>query len=376
MQQKQTILLVDDVEYNLDILVELLGEYRLLKATGGKEAIEIAMQEESIDLILLDIMMPETNGLEVCRFLKQEPAKLHIPIIFLSANNSQEDIQKGFQAGGVDYIGKPFYIDELLSRVKTHLKLRAYEKNLEARVQEEIQKNKIKEQMMHQQSKQAALGELLIHIAHQWKQPLASLHAINTAAKERLESPVACNKEEFLASLIKAGDVIEFIGETINTFQNFYRPSLESKSFSLADAVIDILTIVEGTFYFDDIKIYILSHETEGIFGNANEFSQVIFTILNNAREIFKLRNTLNPQIHIAIENQKISIRDNGGGIQGKSVEDVFCLPDQPHYNALDNASLGLYFAKILVEKNGGVITASNTQDGAVFTIEFLTWMS
>ena len=79
MQQKQTILLVDDVEYNIDILVELLSEYHLLKATGGKEAIEIAMREDAIDLILLDIMMPEVNGLEVCRFLKQEPKKLHIP---------------------------------------------------------------------------------------------------------------------------------------------------------------------------------------------------------------------------------------------------------------------------------------------------------
>lgn len=375
MQQKQTILIVDDVEYNIDILVELLSGYHLLKATGGKEAIEIAMQEDEIDLILLDIMMPEVNGLEVCRFLKQESGKLHIPIIFLSANNSQEDIKKGFEAGGVDYITKPFYIDELLSRVNTHLALRAYEKNLETRVQEEIQKNKIKEQMMYQQSKQAALGELLMHIAYQWKQPLASLSSINNLSKTKLESPDIYDKDEFLKALVKAGDIIEFMGETIDTFKKFYKPSLDKKFFSLADATIEILTIVEGTFYFDDIKIYIISHETEDVFGNENEFSQVIFTILNNAREIFKLRNTINPEIHIAIENQKISISDNGGGIQGKSFEEIFSIPSEPHQNVLDNTSLGLYFAKILVEKNGGVITASNSQNGAVFTIEFLTWM-
>ncbi|MGE0739679.1 response regulator [Sulfurimonas sp.] len=374
MQQKQTILLVDDVEYNIDILVELLSEYHLLKATGGKEAIEIAMREDAIDLILLDIMMPEVNGLEVCRFLKQEPKKLHIPIIFLSANNSQEDIKRGFEAGGVDYIAKPFYIDELLSRVKTHLALRAYEKNLEVRVQEEVQKNKIKEQMMYQQSKQAALGELLMHIAHQWKQPLASLSSINNLSKTKLESPDVCDKDEFLKFLIKAGDIIEFMGETIDTFQNFYRPSSNKKSFSLTDAVIEILTIVEGTFYFDDIKIYIISHENENVFGNPNEFSQVIFTLLNNAREILKLRNTINPEIHIAIENQKISVSDNGGGIQGKSFEEIFLSCQLPAHMR-DDASVGLYFAKILVEKNGGVITASNSKDGAVFTIEFLTWM-
>ncbi len=371
MRDKQTVLIVDDVKENIDVLMELLGKYDLIPAIDGKRAIEIATQESNIDLILLDIMMPEMDGFEVCKILKSNSKTSHIPIIFLSAKNRQEDIQKAFEVGGVDYITKPFNPDELLSRVNTHLKLRAYEKDLELRVQEEIQKNKIKEQMIFQQSKQAALGELLMHIAHQWKQPLASLGSINNLNKAKFESDASVSKKDYLKSIKKSEDIIMFMAETIETFKNFYKPSADNKNFSITDSVIDILTIIEGTFYFDDIKIYIISHENEPTFGNANEFSQVIFSILNNSREIFKLRNTINPEIHIAIDNKRITIVDNGGGIKEKSFDDIFL----PSVSTKNSSGVGLYLAKVLTEKNGGVITASNTKDGAIFTIEFLTWI-
>lgn len=371
MRDKQTILLVDDVKENIDILMELLKQYNLIPATEGKRAIEIATNESNIDLILLDTTMPEMDGFEVCKILKSNTKSAHIPIIFLSAKNRQEDIQNAFDAGGVDYITKPFNPNELLSRVSTHLKLRAYEQYLEEKVQEEIKKNKLKEQMIFQQSKQAALGELLMHIAHQWKQPLASLDSINSLNKAKLESDSCVSKKDYLKAIKKSEDIIMFMAETIETFKNFYKPSTDNKNFSLTDSVIDILTIIEGTFYFEDIKIYIVSHENEPTFGNPNEFSQIIFSILNNAREIFKIRNTINPEIRIAIENKKISIIDNGGGVKEKSFEEIFL----PSLGTKENIGVGLYLAKVLTEKNGGVITASNTQDGAMFTIEFLTWM-
>lgn len=371
MYDKHTILIVDDVKENIDVLMKLLYKYDLIPAIDARHAIEIATQESNIDLILLDIMMPEMDGFEVCKVLKSNSKTSHIPIIFLSAKNRPEDIEKGFEVGGVDYITKPFNPNELLSRVTTHLKLRAYEKHLEERVQEEIKKNKAKEQMIFQQSKQAALGELLMHIAHQWKQPLASLGSINNMSKARLESDTCVNKKDYLKAIKKSEDIIMFMAETIETFKNFYKPSNDNKNFSLTDSVIDILTIIEGTFYFEDIKIYITSHENEPTFGNQNEFSQVIFSILNNAREIFKIRETINSEIRIAIDNQKISIMDNGGGIQDKSFEEIFL----PSVSTKDSSGVGLYLAKILTEKNGGVITASNTKEGAIFTIEFLTWI-
>ena len=157
MSAKQTILIVDDIKENIDVLVQFLDKYDLVPARDGQSAIDIAKEESNnIDLILLDIMMPDMDGFEVCTRLKSDSKTRHIPIIFLSAKNNHKDIQKGFELGGVDYITKPFNPDELFSRVDTHLKLRAYEKNLESKIQEELKKNRIKEQIIYQQSKQAA----------------------------------------------------------------------------------------------------------------------------------------------------------------------------------------------------------------------------
>ncbi len=370
MQNKQTILIIDDNKENVATLLQLLNMHNLISALDGQTAIDIAHEEEDIDLILLDIMMPNIDGFEVCKVLKNIPKITHVPIIFLSSKNKQEDIQKDiqkcFDMGAVDYISKPFYPNELLSRVNTHLKLRAYEKDLELKVQAEVKKNSLKEQMIYQQSKQAALGELLMHIAHQWKQPLASLGSVNLLNKTKIETGVAITNDDILKSIGKSDDIIEFMAETIDTFKNFYEQSNENEYFFIADSVIDILSIIEATFYFDNINIYIISHEVEKTFGNINEFSQVIFSILNNARDIFKLRNIEDPEINILIENKKISIRDNAGGIEEGLLEDIFL----PSLSTNGSTGIGLYISKNIVEKNSGVITASNYKNGAIFTIE------
>lgn len=122
---KKTILAVDDTPSNLDMLADLLDAYDLIDATSGKDALEI-IAEEKIDLILLDIEMPEMNGFEVCRRLKLEERTKDIPIIFLTAHYEIEYIQKGFEIGGADYINKPFNAVELRARVKTHLQNRKY----------------------------------------------------------------------------------------------------------------------------------------------------------------------------------------------------------------------------------------------------------
>jgi len=315
--------------------------------------------------------MPDMDGFEVCKILKANKKTMHIPIIFLSAKNKAQDIQKGFELGGVDYITKPFNPKELISRTHTHLKLRAYEKNLEAKIEEEIQKNKLKEQLMYQQSKQAALGELLMNIAHQWKQPLASLGSINILNKVKLESQDTLKHQEFLESIEKSEELIIFMSDTIETFKHFYTPSTENKNFLIHEAIIDVLSIIEATFYFENIKIFIQTTENEESFGNSNEFSQVIFSILNNSREIFKLRNIKEPEIRIDITNKQITIGDNGGGIDFKDINDIFL----PFISGHDGSGSGLYIAKNIIEKNNATISVKNTDVGAEFSIEFLTWI-
>lgn len=118
-----TLLLVDDTESNIDILVDILGaEYDLLVALDGISALETA-EEEVIDLVLLDIMMPEMDGFEVCEKLKKSQKTKEIPIVFITAKTDAESIDRLYDAGGADYIIKPFREKELKSRVKTQLEL-------------------------------------------------------------------------------------------------------------------------------------------------------------------------------------------------------------------------------------------------------------
>lgn len=122
---ESVILIVDDNAENIRVLGNVLerGGYELVIAQNGEEALE-CVKEVEIDLVLLDIMMPGLNGYEVCKILKGDMNTRDIPIIFLTAKTEVEDIVRGFEAGGIDYVTKPFIKEELLARVKTHLDLK------------------------------------------------------------------------------------------------------------------------------------------------------------------------------------------------------------------------------------------------------------
>lgn len=366
MDNIQTVLLVDDVKENIDVLVELLKEYDLVTAIDGKTALEI-VDTEDIDLILLDIMMPFMDGFEVCSILKKNESTSHIPIIFLTALNKPKDILEGFELGAVDYITKPFNPTELISRVNTHLKLRAYERDLELIVKEEHEKNRIKQQMIHQQSKQAALGELLMHIAHQWKQPLSSLSALNINNRIKIEQGLYLTNDEDLFRIDKSQKLIDFMSRTVKTFIDFYQPSYSSGTFSLTSSVQEVIDISSATLKYEDIKITLNSIEIEETYGNTNEFTQIVFSIINNARSIFKQRGTKEPEIKIDISNYQLKIGDNGGGVDKDIIDDIFL----PFKSSTGSSGIGLYIAKEITEKNDGTISVSNNEQGAVFKIDF-----
>ena len=125
MEKKTLILIVDDNSENIQFLGNLLMPhgYEVGVARNGVEA--LAFLESSLpDLILLDVMMPEMDGYEVCRKLKGNLALSHIPVIFLTARTQTEDIVKGFEVGGSDYVSKPFVAAELMARIKTHVEVK------------------------------------------------------------------------------------------------------------------------------------------------------------------------------------------------------------------------------------------------------------
>ena len=120
--RRPCLLLVDDIPANIDVLVDLLkSDFELKVANLGRQALEICESNEPIDLILLDVMMPEMDGFEVCRRLKVMESRCRIPVIFLTSVTDVANIVRGFEAGAVDYVVKPFNVHELLARVNTHL---------------------------------------------------------------------------------------------------------------------------------------------------------------------------------------------------------------------------------------------------------------
>ncbi len=131
-KRSQTILIVDDSPENIHILMETLKQgHKILAATSGVRALEIAMSENPPDLIVLDIIMPGMDGYEVCERLKTDQRTCNIPILFISALDETTDKVKAFLSGGVDYITKPFQTEEVLARVQTHLSLRRMQKKLQ-----------------------------------------------------------------------------------------------------------------------------------------------------------------------------------------------------------------------------------------------------
>ena len=122
--ETNTLLIVDDNMNNIQVLASMLTNngYNVEFATNGKSALQW-MEEETFDLILLDIMMPEMNGFEVCEKIRRIKKFKDLPVIFLTAKTDKESIVKGFNMGGNDYLTKPFDQRELLARVNTHLEL-------------------------------------------------------------------------------------------------------------------------------------------------------------------------------------------------------------------------------------------------------------
>ena len=199
------ILVVDDTPQNLQLLEAMLRDqgYRVFALPNGEMALKAVLKDQP-DLILLDVLMPGLDGYEVCSRLKADPQFADTPVIFLSALSEPLDKVKGFQCGGVDYVTKPFQVEEVLARVETHLKLRRLQRELRAqnaRLEETVAQRTRELAQAHARLSilDQAKGEFLQLISHELRTPV---HGVLGVAELLLhECPSVGHKPELQAAL-------------------------------------------------------------------------------------------------------------------------------------------------------------------------------
>lgn len=370
--KQDSILIVDDSKRNLDVLVELLKKYDVICTLDSESVFEI-MEHEEIDLILLDIMMPKMDGFEVCRLLKQNKKTKNIPIIFLTAKIEPGEIQKGLECGAVDYVTKPFHPLELKIRVDTHLNLYKYQCSLEAEVEKKIKEVQYTQQLLFQKNKQSEMGEVLMYIAHQWGQPLSELGSINNYQKAKLEIEKSIPLHELQDHLNKKEQIIQFMSQTMKTFQNFYKAGNEQEFFSISDVCKQIRCLVGASFEYHNIDFSLIPEQNGNenflIKGNRNEFAQILLSLFNNSKNVFIKEKLEERRIEVRIleinGNLAVTVEDNGGGINEGKLDSIF----EPYVSFCDSTGIGLYLVKTICDKNDWLIDVHNTPKGVEFKI-------
>ncbi len=250
-------------------------------------------------------------------------------------------------------------------------KLEEINATLEEKIKIEVEKNRLQDQQLIQQSKLAQMGEMISMIAHQWRQPL-NVITINTA---RLEMDLCLNKEISHETLLNITSEInkqsQFLSHTIDDFRYFYKPDKELAKVRLEDVARKSLSLIQASLVDSQIEIIETYSSDEEIELYENEVMQVILNILKNAQENFLLKRTKAPCITITAEERRLSICDNGGGIESDIIEKVF----DPYFSTKDEknvSGLGLYMSKTIIEKHhSGKFYAQNRDDGVCFVIAF-----
>lgn len=256
------------------------------------------------------------------------------------------------------------------------------ETQLELKVLEEIEKNKQKDHMLQQQSGLAQMGEMISMIAHQWRQPLASIASIAVTMKlkialSKFDLTTQNGIDEFLSYVNNEVDDIEnlvqMLTNTIDDFRNFYKPDKEFIYTTIDSPIKKVLSILKPQLEQESIILNIEYLSTKNTNIYENEMVQVFLNIIKNSLDNFKEKQTNNPTINIKTEDiigkVIVSICDNGGGIS----EDIRALIFDPYFSTKNNKNgtgLGLYMSKTIIEQHHqGKISAINKSNGVCFYI-------
>lgn len=259
---------------------------------------------------------------------------------------------------------------EIAERKDAENALRQLNETLEQRVGTEVAANRDKDHLLIQQSRLAAMGEMVHNIAHQWRQPLNSLSLLisnilddfkfKTLTEETLEHDVA-----------SARRLIEKMSTTIDDFRDFFRPDREKASFDVAESVREAVFIIEASLKSNHIEIMVDTPPGITATGFPSQYGQAVLNLLVNAKEVIQDKKQTDGRIRVALrqegDNAVLSVQDNGGGI----AQDILPRLFDPYFTTKEQGTgIGLYMAKMIIERNmEGEISADNIENGARFII-------
>ncbi len=388
---EKRILLVDDTPENLDVLSGLLKNYKKSVAINGIEALKIAKSLNKPDLILLDIMMPEMDGYETCKKLKEDKLTKDIPVIFMTALSETIDKLKGFELGAVDYVTKPFEPEELLKRIETHLEISRLQKELKEH--NELLEQKVSERTaeLKESNKNLIVAKEKAEVADNFKSIfLAQMsHEIRTPINimvsyaSLLQSDLDENSDESLIHGLKS----------ISTAGN--------RLVRTTDLIINLSEIQSGNYEADFTKIDINSDVLAGIFFNFNEVAKNkniklkllvetedtklvadLYTTNQIFSQIIENAITFTDSGSITIKVSKTSgdslvveIIDTGIGISDEYLKDIFVPFSQEemgYTRKYDGNGIGLALAKEYCKLNNAQIEVESKKGvGSTFRVIF-----
>ena len=369
---KYKILIVDAYYENLQILATTLDkkDYQISYATSGKEALSIVKMID-FDLILLDIMIPEMDGYEVCRKLRKDERSADIPVIFITAKTNHWSIIKAFEVGAQDYIKKPFNQRELLARVNTHLILKNQKNTLETEVAEKTNELKIANDRLSKLEK--TKSNFLNLISYEfWK----ILNSITDVTESFEETELSNIQQNFITNLSYSTEKLNEFVKTLLLiiFINTQEYERNEDYVSVSELLDEVYEYIKDEAEIKEVSLNFQKLEKDiSIPGDLELLKRCLLAILDNSLNLITDKD-IKVSINIFSHPEDICIRivDNGDGFSSEFLTFFEHLIENGDFGEnKDKFGLGLITAKLIMDNHFGSIKLSNSnEDGQGAIIE------
>lgn len=392
------ILAVDDREDNLLSIETILEreDYTIVKATSGRSALKILLQEHDFTLILMDVQMPDMNGFETASLIYEREKLKHIPIIFITAHNQGEErMYEGYKMGGVDFIYKPINPELLRFKVgvfadlyrKTH-ELLDHEKKLisaNKKLEQEVEDRKASEEKIRILNEQLVennfqlkrtieeLDRFAYVASHDLQEPLRKILVFSDKIQTRYKDAVDNELHRSLEKIVKASERMQHL---INDLLRFSRETSNSEDFILIPLnhlLNEVLADMEVDIEKSSAQVQV--EKLPEIWGIPSQMRQLFQNLISNAIKFRKPGEE--PRVRIfpgsnGTTHHRIIVQDNGIGFDSKYADEIFMVFKRLHsYHEFEGSGVGLSICKKILERHNGVIWAeSKPGSGAQFIMD------